>query len=224
MTIQLIKNGTVEAVFNDPKLEKLNSASGEIQYIDISDTDYQCIESNQLNTIRHSAMKESLTLMQQLESGQMTVEEFEEKYPNNPSNPRASILEMFLHKKEQWKKMEAFNQDVSGRNTGDNENEVSWANKAGFCKTPEQVEAIEEQAFENGRVETLADAKAGRYAKSEEIYNKEQTKELIAEAIKEHERQTLYALKKINGVYRLPGAVEELIRDIENNIAGGYNG
>ncbi|MEO9475833.1 MAG: hypothetical protein ABJG41_09870 [Cyclobacteriaceae bacterium] len=103
----------------------------------------------------------------------------------------------------------------------ENSNEVSWVNKAGFCKTPEQMEAIEEQAFENGRVETLADAKAGRYAKSEEIYNKEQTKELIAEAIKEHERQTLYALKKINGVYRLPGAVEELIRDIENNIAGG---
>ena len=95
--------------------------------------------------------------------------------------------------------------------------QVSWANEAGMVKTKEQMELIEEQAFENGRKEALKDARSGLYAKSEEIYNADQVKQLIREAMRKHEQTTIIALKRIHGVYRLPEAVAELIRDMEIN-------
>lgn len=96
-------------------------------------------------------------------------------------------------------------------------NEVSWSSEAGFTKTTEQMELIEQQAFENGHKETLQEARAGLYAKSEEIYNATQVKMLISEAIRKHDQTTIIALRNIQGMYKLPDAVDALIRDLELN-------
>ncbi|MEQ8581240.1 MAG: hypothetical protein RIC30_09535 [Marinoscillum sp.] len=95
--------------------------------------------------------------------------------------------------------------------------EITWASEAGFVKTPEQMELIEQQAFENGHRETLRDAKAGLYAKSEELYNATQVKMLINEALRKHDQTTIIVLKKLQGMYKLPDAVDALIRDLELN-------
>ena len=99
----------------------------------------------------------------------------------------------------------------------DHHSEVTWASEAGFVKTPEQMELIEQQAFENGHRETLRDAKAGLYAKSEELYNATQVKMLINEALRKHDQTTVIVLKKLQGMYKLPDAVDALIRDLELN-------
>ena len=93
--------------------------------------------------------------------------------------------------------------------------EITWAAQAGFTKTPEQMQLIQEEAFENGHKETLRDCKAGLYAKSDEIYNATQVKMLISDAIRKHNETTAIMLKHLKGRYDLPADVDQMIQDLE---------
>lgn len=74
--------------------------------------------------------------------------------------------------------------------------ELECVAEAGYLKTHEQAELIEQEAFQRGFESALDDCRAGRYAKSEEIYNKEQVKELIAEAMRKYEQIALSHLQQ----------------------------
>ena len=106
--------------------------------------------------------------------------------------------------------------DVTKRYTAERKKAAEMFNDA--------LKELEAKGYNRGAEDTLADAKAGRYAQSEEIYNKEQVKSLIADAVKAYEEQLLRALKKQQSVYRLPGGAEQLLRDVERSMEGGYGG
>ena len=82
-------------------------------------------------------------------------------------------------------------------------------------KSVERVDEITQQAFENGSKEMLNDCKAGRYAKTEEIYNATQVKMLINDAIRKHNETTAIMLKHLKGRYDLPADVDQMIQDLE---------
>ncbi|MEQ8547602.1 MAG: hypothetical protein RIC03_06815 [Cyclobacteriaceae bacterium] len=56
---------------------------------------------------------------------------------------------------------------------------VQWAAEAGFTKLPEQVELVQQQAFENGQAELVLDIMRGLY-KHEGIWNWWQVKAELA--------------------------------------------
>lgn len=86
-------------------------------------------------------------------------------------------------------------------------NEISWANKAGFCKNVEQMELIEEQAFRNGRAEMYAEAQKGL---CESLYAKKRVKELIEKAVASHDKATIISLKRIQSKKELDALIKEL--------------
>lgn len=50
--------------------------------------------------------------------------------------------------------------------TENKKQEIDWSTKAGFVKTKEQMELIEQQAFQNGYQEAINDADAGTLRKT----------------------------------------------------------
>lgn len=76
------------------------------------------------------------------------------------------------------------------------QNEVTWANQAGFVKTVEQIELLEEQAFVNGMLTIKEEAKKGIWI-NEGIYGVSQVKSLIEKAVAEHDAAIKQSLKRM---------------------------
>ena len=77
--------------------------------------------------------------------------------------------------------------------------EIDWSNQAGLVKTKEQMELLEQQAFENGYQECLRDADSG-LLKGSGIYTVSQVKTFL-EMYRSAIRQSIE--NDIRGVYRL---------------------
>lgn len=89
--------------------------------------------------------------------------------------------------------------------------EIDWSNQAGLTKTKEQMELIEQQAFENGYLEAINEADKGQLV-NQGIYSKEKVKDIV-EMYKTAIQQSI--LNDIKGTYRLGAGSGDELRLIE---------